>query len=202
MAEPDPPGGLRDAVGEQRLQPRARAAAADITLGECRHVQQPDMLAQVAAFLADEGKIVGAAERVFFHHAPVGERRGGVVAKQHIAAADFARRQLIVRRRKPVGALPAIDPPEDRAQRLHSLIAGGGFQRRCRGAFFVGEVVGEHIAIRFFVFLAQVAARGVGTKAARVDSHHVHRRLAVNHPLRQLPAGPAGRGDAETMAIV
>src|SRR6185312_13465451 len=53
---------LRNAVGENRIEPVARARPADQSLGEGRHVLDADILVDVPAFLADEGEIIGAAE--------------------------------------------------------------------------------------------------------------------------------------------
>ena len=44
--------------------------------------------------------------------------------------------------------------------------------------------------------------RRVGAEAARIDAEHVDRRLALDDPLGELPAGAAGGGDAEAVALV
>ena len=202
MAQADAPDGFRNAVAKQRLQPFFGFAPFHLKFGKRAHVQQPDFVGDMPAFLADKFKVVGAAEGKFLHHAPVLQRRRGVAAEQHIAAADFRFRQFIIGRRKPVGALPAVNPAENRAEFFHALVAGRGFQRRGGGAFFVGKMRGEHISVGLLVFFAQISARGVGPEAARIHAHHVHGRLAVHDPLGELPAGAAGRGDAETVPLV
>jgi hypothetical protein len=60
----------------------------------------------------------------------------------------------------------------------------------------------EDVAIRFLVLLHHVALAGVGPITARIDRHHVDAGLALGYPLGQLPAGTAGRGDAEAVALV
>ena len=63
-------------------------------------------------------------------------------------------------------------------------------------------MVGEYIAVRLLVFFAQVTARSIWTKPARIHAHHIHGGFAVNNPICQLPAGAAGRGDAKTMPFI
>ena len=58
------------------------------------------------------------------------------------------------------------------------------------------------LAIGLLVLRLEIAARGVGAEAARIDAEHVDGRLALDDPFGELPAGAAGRGDAEGVALV
>ena len=60
----------------------------------------------------------------------------------------------------------------------------------------------EDVGIGLLVLGAQITARRIGAKAARIDAHHVDTGLALGDPLRQLPAGAAGSGDTEAVAFV
>ena len=61
---------------------------------------------------------------------------------------------------------------------------------------------GEDLGVGLLVLFDQIACIRVGSEAARVDAEHVDGRLAFDDPLGELPAGAAGRGDAERMAFV
>src|SRR5256885_8752812 len=64
------------------------------------------------------------------------------------------------------------------------------------------EVDDEHIAVGFLVLLDDVALAGIRAEAARRHRQHVDRRSALDDPLGELPAGAAGGGDAEAVALV
>ena len=81
-------------------------------------------------------------------------------------------------------------------------IAGRLPQRPRRGALLVGIVDGEDLGVGLLVLLDEIARLRVGAEAARIDAEHVDRRLALDDPFGELPAGAAGRGDAERMALV
>ena len=146
-------------------------------LRERRQVDDPDPLAQHAAFVADVLEIVAAPE-----------------------TPDIA--PLHARRREPVGTFPPIALAEDRAHALQPVVDG----TRLRGtrilAFLVRVVNREDVAVGFLVLRDDVAAARVGPEAARVDGEHVDARLAFDDPLRELPARTAGGRDAEAVALV
>jgi hypothetical protein len=60
----------------------------------------------------------------------------------------------------------------------------------------------EHVAVGFFILFDDIALAGVRAEAARVHRQHVDPRLALDDPLGELPAGAAGGGDAEAVALV
>ena len=61
---------------------------------------------------------------------------------------------------------------------------------------------GEDLGVGLLVLLVQIAGPRVGAEPARIDAEHVDRRLALDDPLGELPAGAARGGDAEGMAFV
>ena len=151
----------------------------------------------VAALGADELEIVRTAE------APLLARPfalgGGrmILVEQHIGSGEVGLAQPVARRRKPVRPLPAVNRAEHGAESLHPRIAGRLAQRARGDALFVGIMDGEDFGVGLFVLLDEVAFIGIRPEAARVDAEHVDRRLAVDDPFGELPAGAAGRGDAE-----
>ena len=177
VAEPDAadPGG--NAVREQAVEPRLGARPGHLALRERAHVEEPRLLVHVAALGPHVLEVVGAAEAP---HVP----------------------RLHPLRREPVGALPAVDLAEHRSQRLHARVAGGLLEGPGGGALLVRVVDGEDVGVGLLVLLPEVPAGRVGSEAARVDAHHVDRRLPLDDPLRELPAGAARRGDAEAVALV
>ena len=60
----------------------------------------------------------------------------------------------------------------------------------------------EDVGVGLFVLCLEIAARRIGAEAARIDAEHVDRRLALDDPFGELPAGAAGRRHAEGMALV
>ena len=60
----------------------------------------------------------------------------------------------------------------------------------------------EDVGIGLLVLRLEVALGRIGAEAARIDAHHVDGRLAIDDPFGELPAGAAGRRDAEGMALV
>src|SRR5204862_6194125 len=103
---------------------------------------------------------------------------------------------------EPVGALPAIALSPDGAQLVQLLVDGARLRRPRILALLVRIVDGEHVAIRFLVLPHGEALAGITAEAARVDRQHVDARLALDDPLGELPAGAAGRGDAEAVPFV
>src|SRR5262245_14208106 len=60
----------------------------------------------------------------------------------------------------------------------------------------------EDVAVGFLVLHLEIAAGGIRAEAARVDAHHVDRRLALDDPFGELPAGATRGSDAEGMTLV
>ncbi len=177
VAQRDPPGLGRHLVGDQVVEPGLGARAGDLVLGERRQVDDADLLAHQPHLVADVLEVVRAPE------AP------------HVLALD-------ARRREPVGALPAVALAEHRAHPRQLVVDRarlGGARVR---ALLVGEMDREDVAVGLLVLLHHVALGGVRTEAARVHREHVDARLALDDPLRQLPARAAGRRDAEAVALV
>ena len=106
------------------------------------------------------------------------------------------------RRREPVGALPAELLAKDGAQGAQPVVARRGAVRAAGRAFLVRIMHREDVGVRLLVFRPQVGAGGVGPEAARIHVQHVDGRLALHDPLRKLPAGAAGGGDAERLPLV
>src|SRR5882757_2068729 len=103
---------------------------------------------------------------------------------------------------EPVGAFPAIALAEDSAHAREFVVHRTGLGGARIGALFVRIVNDEDVPVGFLVLLNDVTLPGIRTVAARIDGHHVDARLALDDPLRQLPAGAAGRGDAEAVTLV
>ena len=61
---------------------------------------------------------------------------------------------------------------------------------------------GEDLGVGLLVFLIEISGLRIGAEAARIDAEHVDRRLAFDDPFGKLPAGAAGRGDAERVPFV
>ena len=177
MAQADAAGLGRQAVGHQPVQEGGGAWAGHPALGEGGHVQYADMLMHMAAFLAHRGKPAGAAE-------------GPVIFGGHAL------------RREPVGPLPTELLAEHRALGLQPLITGRGAQGASGWALLVRVVDGEDVGVGLLVLALQIALGGVVPEAARLHAQHVDGRFAFDDPLGKLPAGPAGRGDAEAVALV
>ena len=177
VAEPDPadPGG--NAVREEAVEPPFGPRPGHLALRERAHVEEPCVLVYMAALGPHVIEPVGAPE------AP------------HVLGLHSLRRE-------PVGALPAIDLAEHRPERLHARVAGCLLEGSGGGALLVRIVNGEDVGVGLLVLLPEVPAGRIRSEAARVDAHHVDRRLALDDPLRDLPAGPARRGDPEAVALV
>ena len=171
-----PPDALRQLVRRQPVEERLGAGTGNTAFREGRHVEKPGMLGRVAHLVADMLEPVRAAER------PV----------------VFLRRSL---GREPVGALPAEFLPEHGAKRLQPVIAGRGAERPRGAALLVRIVDDEDVLVRLLVLRLEVGFGGVAAIAARVDAKHVDGRLALDNPFGKLPAGAAGGGDAETVAL-
>ena len=177
VAQMHAPDLLRQAVGDQAIEKRLGARTRDARLGERGHVEQTDVRGDVLALVADVLEPPRAPERP-------------VVLPGHALG------------REPVRPLPAELLAEHRPQRLHALEARRHAQRPPGRALLVRIVDGEDVGVRLLVLLAQIRLGRVVAEAPRVDAQHVDRRLAFCDPLGQLPAGAAGRGDAEAVALV
>src|SRR5450755_5041624 len=103
------------------------------------------------------------------------------------------------RRRKPVGALPAIALSPDRAQAIELVVHRARLGRARGGALLIGEMDRKDTAVGFFVLLHDVALARVLAKAARIHGQHVDSRFAGNNPFGELPAGAACGCDAKTV---
>ena len=193
---------LRDAVRQDRIEPRLRARSGDEAFGEGRHVEKPDVLRHVPALVADMLEVVRAAERPALAHlaGPVGRRV--VVVGQRVVDVELAFRHRMAVRREPVRAFPPIDASKNGPEPLHAVVAGRRLQGPRGGALLVGIVHGEDVGVGLFVLRLEIALRRIGAEAARIDAHHVDRRLALHDPLGKLPAGAARRGHAEGMPFV
>ena len=177
MAQRDAAGLHGHLVRHQAVQPGFSARASHFPLAERREVDDTDLLAQVAAFVADMFEVVAATE-------------AELVLRLHAF------------RREPVGTLPAVTLAEHAAHLLDLVVHRARLRRTRVFTLFVGEVHGEHVAVGFFVLGHHVALAGVGAETTRVDGEHVDARLALGDPFRQLPARTASGGDAEAVAFV
>ena len=202
MAKCDAAHLLRDLVGENGLEPFTGTRARHFHLGEGRHVLDGDIAHHVPAFLAHEGEIVGTAERPLLDDAAIIGRRGVVVVGEHVGTRELLLGKGIALGCEPAWALPAIDGAEHGTEILHAVIDRRTLQRAGGGALLVRIVRGEDIGVGFLVLGLEVATGGVGAETAGVHAHHVDRRLALDDPFRELPAGAARGGDAEGMALV
>src|SRR5205823_3342042 len=140
---------------------------------------------------ADEVEIVGTAEGPFLDDAAVFVGRRMIMPDQRIRRLEVAFGKRILLGREPPRALPAIDRAEDRAQLLHAIIAGRAFQWSRGRALLVGIMRRENVGIGLFVLDPEIALGRIGAEATWIDAHHVDRRLAVDNPFGQLPAGTA-----------
>ena len=185
------------------LSQRFRARSRDLELGEGRHVLQADVLVHVAALGADEVEIVRAAEAPFLARAFACRAAGGWFSFSSTSGfSEIGFVEAVAVRREPVRPLPAVDRAEHRAEVLHARIAGRLAQRPRGGALLVGIMNGEDLGVGLLVLLDEIAGLRIRSEAARIDAEHVDRRLALDDPFGKLPAGAAGRGDAERMALV
>ena len=189
-------------IGEQAIEPRLCTGARDLELGKGAHILKADLGGHMAAFGPNMFKIVRAAEAPLFADRLAVHLFGMVFVEDHVRLIEVRLGQGIAFRREPVGTLPAIDRAKDRAQSLHPIIAGRAAQTARGGALFIGIVRGKDLGIGLFVLFSQIALTGIGAKAARIDTHHVDGRLAINDPMRQLPACAARSGDAEAVAFI
>ena len=106
------------------------------------------------------------------------------------------------RRRKPVRTLPAVTLSPHRAHSAMALVERRLLLRTRRRPFLVGIVNDEDMRVTFLVLRDEVVFVGVFAEAARVNRHHVDRRLAVRHPLRQEMPRTARRRHAEGVSLV
>ena len=156
---------------------RFGAGAGHLVLRERREVDHAHRLAHPPALVADVLEIVAAPEapRVLARHA---------------------------RRREPVRALPAVALPPDGAHLVQLFVDGAGLGGARILALLVRVMDREDVAIGLLVLAHGVALAGVRAEPAGVDAQHVDAGLALDDPLRELPAGAAGGGDAEAVALV
>ena len=177
MAQRHAPDLRRDLVGNQRVEPALRPGSGDLVLGEGSQVDDADALAHEARFIAHVLEIVAAPE------APA------------IATLNSGRR-------KPVGALPAIPLSPHRSFGIDLVVHRAGLRRPRVGALFVRKMDSEDAAVGFLILLYDVALARVRAKTPRIHRQHVDARLALDNPFGELPAGAAGRGDAEAVSFV
>ena len=156
----------------------------------------------VAAFVADEVEVVRAAEAPFLARPFALGRWRMILAQEHVGLGEVGFVEAIALGREPVRPLPAIDRAEHRAEIPHPRIAGRLAQGTRGAALLVGVMDGEHLGVGLLVLLHEIAGLRVSAEAARIDAQHVDRRLAFDDPFGELPAGAAGGGDAEGMALV
>ena len=164
-------------VGDQPIEPGFGARPRHLVLGEWGEIDDAHVLPQIQRLATHVRKIIGAAE------APL------------VSGRD-------ARGREPIGAFPAVALPEHGAHAGELVVDRTGLGRARIGPLLVRKVDDEDVAVSFLVLLNDVALAGVGAVAARVDRHHVDAGLAVDDPLSQLPAGAAGGGDAEAVALI
>ncbi len=82
------------------------------------------------------------------------------------------------------------------------VVAGRGAERPAGRALLVRVVDDEDVGVGLLVLGLEIGLGRVVAEAARLDAQHVDRGLAFDDPFGQLPAGAAGRGDAEAVALV
>src|SRR6266853_2525250 len=164
-------------VGDQPIEPALRPGSGDLVLGERGEIDEAHALAHEARFVPHVLEIVAAPETP-------------------------AIPALYAWRGEPVGTLPAIALSPHRALGIDQRVHRTGLRGPCVGALLVREVDDEHVAVGFFILFDDIALAGVRAEAAWVHRQHVDPRLALDDPLGELPAGAAGGGDAEAVALV
>ena len=177
MAEIDAADLLRQPVRQQAVEPVFGAGARDLELRKAGDVDQADALAHGAALVADMLEIVRAPE-----------------------APDILRLDPVGR--EPVRPFPAVALSEDGARRRQFVVARAGLGRARGRTFLVGIVDDEDVLVGLLVLGLGVVLVGVGPEAAGIDVHHVDPGLALDDPFGELPAGTAGRRDAEAMPFI
>ena len=166
-------GRLVDVVGADPVERAQRILAGQFVFGEGRLVEDADRLAHMPVLVADRAEPVLPAHRI-----------------------DVLRLDAL--RRKPVGPLPAELRAEHHVMRLQPLVERRDDARPPGLVFLVREADRVVLAIGFERAVAHPVAVAVQAgKAPDVDDPQVERRFAVDHPLRQHPAGAAARRDAE-----
>ena len=166
-------GRLVDVVGADPVERAQAILAGQLVFGERRLVEDADRLAHMTMLLADGRKPVLPAHRI-----------------------DVLR--LDAFRREPVRPLPAELRAEHGAMRLQPVIERRDDARPAGSVFLMREADRVMLAIGLERAVAHPVAVAVQVgKAPDVDHPQVERRLAVDDPLRQHPAGAAARRDAE-----
>ena len=177
MAQRDTARPTRQPVGDKAVEERSRSRSTDARLRERRHVQETDVVADVAAFGADVFEPSRSPERPVIFPGNTG-------------------------RCEPVRSLPAELLAEHAPQRAHPLVARCHAMRACRRPLLVRVVDGEDVGVGLFVLGLEVGGRRIVAEPARLDAEHVDCRLAFDDPLRELPARATCGGDAEAVALV
>src|SRR5262249_15908833 len=167
----------RHLVGDQTIEPALGAGTCYLVLREGGEIDDADALTHQTCFVADVLEVIGPAE------APP------------IARLDAAWGE-------PVGTLPAVALPPDRAPSPELLLPPAGPRRGGVGALLVRKMPGVPVRVGPLVLLHQVALASVRTEAARIDRQHVDAGFPFDDPLGELPAGTARCGDAEAVSLV
>src|SRR5262249_55055411 len=103
---------------------------------------------------------------------------------------------------EPVGTLPAVALPPDRAPCAELVVHRTGLRRAGVGALLVRKMHGVHVAVGLLVLLHHVAVASVGPEGGGIARQHVDAGFPFDDPLGELPAGTARCGDAEAVSLV
>ena len=103
---------------------------------------------------------------------------------------------------EPVGPLPAELLAEHGAHFHQAPITGSSLQGAGRRPLLIRVMDDEHVGIGLFVLFDQVVPADVIPETARLHPQHIDAGFSLYDPFRQLPAGAAGSGDAEAVALV
>ena len=165
----------RKPVRADAVEEGLRARSADLVLREAGELQQARALADGPSLPADGVEPVRPAE-----------------------ARPVLR--LHARRGKPVGSLPAVPRPEDRARAPEAVVEGARPRRTTRPPVVLR--IDDRVLVLVDVDPPRdrVALRGVGPVAPRVHLPEVDRRLPLDDPLCEILPRPAGLGDPEAQA--
>ena len=124
-----------------------------------------------------------------------------ILVEQNVGLGEVGLFERVALRREPVRPLPAVNGAEHGARSSSANSRASG-ATDARDTLLVGVMHGEDLGVGLLVFLPEIPGLRVGAKAARIDAEHVDRRLAFHDPLGELPAGAAGRGDAERVPFI
>src|SRR5262249_56149192 len=130
-------------VGDQTIEPTLGAGTCYLVLREGGEIDDADALAHQPRFVADVLEVIGPAE------APP------------IARLDAAWGE-------PVGTLPTVALPPDRAACAELVVHRTGLRRAGVGALLVRKMHGVDVAVGLLVLLHQVALASFRTEAAPI----------------------------------